>query len=80
MQELEGALCVVRDAVTQSRIDAARSEVVATSGMQHCVVCCCNSRDTFLNCGHLICRDCSLQLQECPICRSEITNRSRAFV
>ena len=47
---------------------------------QRCVVCYSNLRDTFLNCGHLICEECSKQLLQCPCCRTEITERSRAFV
>ena len=44
-------------AVTERRIEAARSEMAAASQLT-CIVCCANQRDTFLNCGHLICRHC----------------------
>lgn len=67
---------VLRNELTERRIEAARCEVAQPT----CVVCCTNARDTFLNCGHLICRDCSARLQQCPMCRAPISTRSRAFV
>lgn len=45
-----------------------------------CVVCLTGPRDTYLNCGHIICRACSDRVERCPICRTSITTRSRAFV
>lgn len=48
--------------------------------VQHCLVCCSNLRDTSLNCGHLVCKDCSTQLLQCPCCRTPITKRSHVYV
>lgn len=44
-----------RDVLTERRIEVARSEMAATAPLS-CVVCMAQPRDTFLNCGHLICR------------------------
>ena len=48
--------------------------------VQHCLVCCSNLRDTSLNCGHLVCKDCATQLLQCPCCRTPITKRSHVYV
>lgn len=42
--------------MTEWRVEAARSEMAAASQQQACIVCCAAQRDTFLNCGHLVCR------------------------
>lgn len=44
-----------RDVLTERRIEAARSEMAAAAPLS-CVVCMAAPRDTFLNCGHLVCR------------------------
>ena len=45
-----------RDILTERRIEAARSEMGAAAAQASCLVCMQAPRDTFLNCGHLICR------------------------
>ena len=71
--------------MTERRIEAARSEMAATASQQAaaqaCIVCCEAARDTFLNCGHLVaCRACAERLSACPVCRTPISSRTRAFV
>lgn len=45
-----------RDILTERRIEAARSEMGAAAAQASCLICMQAPRDTFLNCGHLICR------------------------
>jgi len=45
-----------------------------------CVCCTENDKDTILNCGHVcMCRTCASRVTHCPLCRSAITERRRAF-
>eukprot|EP00887_Chlorella_sp_A99_P000663 scaffold5.g663.t1 len=69
----------LRNALTERRVEAARSEMAAAQAAV-CPVCCAAGRDTVLNCGHLLCRECAERLASCPVCRAAITSRVRAFV
>ncbi len=48
----------------------------------HCSICMGQPRQIlFVPCGHVVaCIGCSEQVQICPICRGEITNRIRAYI
>ncbi len=75
---LESALPRIRDCIVERRVAARSAEVVEAA---QCPVCLHAPRDTFLMpCGHIICRSCSSRLDRCPICRTDITGRNRAFV
>ncbi len=73
----EAALPRMRHAIVTARVAAARSEAVEAAA---CAVCLAAARDTFLNCGHIICQRCAERVERCPICRAPISSRSRAFV
>eukprot|EP00798_Chlamydomonas_sp_ICE-L_P010495 gene10495-8461_t len=75
---LENALPRIRTGIMEKRVQEARNEV---SESTLCGVCLAGQRDTFLMpCGHIICRICAERLDICPICRTTITGRNRAFV
>lgn len=74
---MEAALPCIRNVIIEKRVEDARAAAHETA---QCVVCLHSVRDTYLNCGHIICRSCSDRIERCPICRSSITTRSRAFV
>jgi len=63
--------------LTQQQVSEARTEA---NEAVLCAVCRERTRDTFLNCGHIICQACAGRIEMCPICRAAITHRSRAFV
>ncbi|CAM6108211.1 unnamed protein product [Calypogeia fissa] len=44
-----------------------------------CPVCMTEKRDMAFNCGHQTCRNCSKDLQTCPLCRQKITTRLRLY-
>lgn len=78
---IEAALPKLRATIMEKRVQAARFEAAASQqGEAACGVCLAAPRDTFLNCGHLLCRGCSTRLERCPHCRAVITSRARAFV
>lgn len=77
VQELEAAVPAVRRRMMQQQLEEARTEAHEAA---QCAVCRERGRDTFLNCGHIICQACASRIATCPICRAAITHRSRAFV
>ncbi|GFR44911.1 hypothetical protein Agub_g5994, partial [Astrephomene gubernaculifera] len=79
-QQAEAALPRLRHAIVAARVAAARSEAAEAVEAATCAVCLAARRDTFLNCGHIICQDCAERLELCPLCRAHINHRSRAFV
>lgn len=45
-----------------------------------CVACLVEDKDTILNCGHIcMCAACAGRVTRCPICRTRVTERRRAF-
>lgn len=68
---------LVRRRLLQQQLDEARTEADEAA---FCAVCREQPRDTFLNCGHIICNVCAARVESCPICRARIDYRSRAFV
>jgi len=41
-----------------------------------CCICMCEDKNIVFNCGHLYtCKDCSMSVRNCPICRQKITQR-----
>ncbi|CAA0815476.1 Ca(2)-dependent phospholipid-binding protein (Copine) family [Striga hermonthica] len=46
---------------------------------QVCPVCLTNGKDMAFGCGHMTCRDCSIRLSDCPVCRRPITSRLRLY-
>ena len=53
-----------------------QQEITAMDDILHCVVCQENTRDQLLfPCQHMVtCKECSVQLETCPICRQNITS------
>eukprot|EP01046_Picozoa_sp_COSAG06_P045667 COSAG06_NODE_6347_length_2974_cov_2.336696_2_plen_83_part_00 len=49
---------------------------------QMCKICMMATRDTvFIPCGHMFsCNTCSMRVEFCPMCRTAISSRQRAFV
>jgi hypothetical protein len=39
---------------------------------KECPICLERDKDTFLKCGHAVCKECLEDLKTCPICRKEI--------
>ena len=77
-----------RKAIEQIRAEAAAGAergIVRQDGMDQdmlCVICLERPRDiVILNCGHVCaCRECSEQLENCPICRRNIDRLVPTFV
>lgn len=53
-----------------------RSEISAS---QECPVCFQSPRDCGLQCGHQLCMQCAHQVQQCPVCRQEISLRLKLY-
>lgn len=46
-----------------------------------CVICYDNQRNIAFGCGHaVVCMECSLELEKCPMCREQIKNRIRIIL
>eukprot|EP00026_Physarum_polycephalum_P003435 Phypoly_transcript_03446.p1 GENE.Phypoly_transcript_03446~~Phypoly_transcript_03446.p1 ORF type:complete len:487 (+),score=69.39 Phypoly_transcript_03446:921-2381(+) len=45
-----------------------------------CGICTEHRMNTVLNCGHALCRTCSLQVADCPFCKVPITERKQLFI
>lgn len=54
------------------------------SVLEDALLCCiCLSRlvsAVLCPCGHMTCSDCSLKIEECPLCRTEIERRQKVFL
>lgn len=74
---ITSALSKVNEAVLTARVADAHQQLSEAS---QCSICMSFPRDTALNCGHVICNGCSHRVSQCPICRAEISNRTRIFV
>lgn len=61
---------------------ARQSSILARGVNTECVVCMDKSTDViFLNCGHVCtCKDCSIKVQECPLCREPIVQRVKLMI
>ncbi|XP_048335250.2 E3 ubiquitin-protein ligase RGLG3 isoform X2 [Ziziphus jujuba] len=46
---------------------------------QFCPICLTNPKDMAFGCGHTTCKDCSVTISTCPICREPITTRLRLY-
>jgi hypothetical protein len=47
--------------------------IFSTNNARTCIICMENNRDIRYDCGHgVVCKDCSIGLNECPICRKSI--------
>ncbi|OWF52585.1 E3 ubiquitin-protein ligase LRSAM1-like [Mizuhopecten yessoensis] len=59
-----------------------QSSILARGINTECVVCLDKSTDViFLNCGHVCtCIDCSVKVQECPLCREPIAQRVKLMI
>ena len=56
--------------------DPRRSEISAS---QECPVCFQSPRDCGLQCGHQLCMQCADRVQQCPVCRQEISLRLKLY-
>jgi rubrerythrin len=45
-----------------------------------CPICIEIKSNIVFNCGHIICNDCQIPLDLCPICREQITKRIKIFI
>jgi hypothetical protein len=45
-----------------------------------CPICIEIKSNVVFNCGHIICNDCQIPLDLCPICREQITKRIKIFI
>lgn len=45
-----------------------------------CPICVEIKSNVVFNCGHIICNECQIPLDLCPICREPITNRIKIFI
>lgn len=45
-----------------------------------CNICFEYEKNVVLNCGHTVCAQCSHQLQQCPMCRVDITERKKLYL
>jgi hypothetical protein len=43
--------------------------------IEECAICYENKSDTFFQCGHRVCSNCSSSLRDCPFCRASILTR-----
>ncbi|XP_060069768.1 E3 ubiquitin-protein ligase LRSAM1-like [Ylistrum balloti] len=59
-----------------------QSSVLARGVNSECVVCMDQPTDViFLNCGHVCtCKDCSVKVQDCPLCREPIIQRIKLMI
>ncbi|XP_070577374.1 uncharacterized protein [Ptychodera flava] len=46
---------------------------------QMCSICMEERKDTAFQCGHMTCKDCAIQLHNCPICRQAIEKRINLY-
>lgn len=46
----------------------------------NCPVCCDTIVDTVLQCGHLVCSMCSGYCETCPLCRAQITAKTKCYL
>ncbi|XP_059656355.1 E3 ubiquitin-protein ligase RGLG3 isoform X2 [Cornus florida] len=44
-----------------------------------CPICLTNRKDMAFGCGHLTCKECSVTISSCPLCRKPITTRLRLY-
>ncbi|OAF68083.1 hypothetical protein A3Q56_04182, partial [Intoshia linei] len=44
-----------------------------------CLICLDNQRDIVFNCGHTVCKSCSIKLEECHICRKKIKSKNSLY-
>ncbi|KAF9599778.1 hypothetical protein IFM89_001724, partial [Coptis chinensis] len=51
----------------------------AFDNFQVCPICLTNPKDMAFGCGHLTCKECSITVSTCPICREPITTRLRLY-
>lgn len=76
---LEGGIARLRCLLLDRRVAEAQAE--AQARVTQCSVCISAAKDTRLSpCGHLLCRQCSLRVAACPVCRQAVVGRQRAFL
>ncbi|KAL4428001.1 hypothetical protein ABPG75_002090 [Micractinium tetrahymenae] len=77
--QLEGSTARLRRLLVDRRVEEAQAEAQARA--TECSVCISAAKDTRLSpCGHLLCRQCSLRVAHCPVCRQAVVGRERAFL
>lgn len=48
---------------------------------KECCICLTNQKNMFINCGHIcMCEECSRNVTTCPICRKNITTRTKVYI
>ncbi|XP_076937098.1 E3 ubiquitin-protein ligase RGLG2-like [Bidens hawaiensis] len=52
---------------------------ISTSDNNLCPICITNTKDMAFGCGHQRCCECGIDLQLCPICRSNIQTRIKLY-
>ena len=72
------------DTQTTRQLEAQQNTTthVVESSSSSCVVCLTEKRShVFLPCAHLAsCLECSLQLNKCPICRTDVKAKVKIFI
>lgn len=77
--QLEASTARLRRLLVDRRVEEAQAE--AHARVTECSVCIRAAKDTRLSpCGHLLCRQCSLRVAHCPVCRQAVAGRERAFL
>ncbi|KAL4445392.1 hypothetical protein ABPG77_011217 [Micractinium sp. CCAP 211/92] len=77
--QLEASTARLRRLLVDRRVEEAQAE--AHARVTECSVCISAAKDTRLSpCGHLLCRQCSLRVAHCPVCRQAVAGRERAFL
>ncbi|BFZ15470.1 hypothetical protein BsWGS_18508 [Bradybaena similaris] len=66
----------------EGKLQALKEQNYALRSHLTCKICMDKEvRIVFLPCGHLIsCQECAIALQDCPLCRSHIRARARAYI
>jgi hypothetical protein len=75
-QEAAAASSAPTFSAAVTSVPACSAAPASASSSSECIVCCDRPRDCLIDCVHFcLCFDCAVELQRCPICRTDITQR-----